>query len=221
MGKEPDEIRREIEETRDRMSDTVEAIGYKADVPTRTKEAVSRRKDNIVSSVRNAKDTVTSSIAGTGGTAGSMTSTVSERTPSAQDLKQGARKAVGMAQENPLGLALGSVAVGFVAGLMIPSTRVEDERLGPIADQVKEKAIETGQEALDRGKQVVQETAQTAADAAQEAVQKTVSTAQEKSQEQGQELSSSAQEKAQEVRSDLPSSSSSSSSPSSSSRPLP
>jgi gas vesicle protein len=219
VGKEPDEIRREIEQTRDRMSDTVEAIGYKADVPTRTKEAVSRRKDNIVSSVRNAKDTVTSSIAGTGqrvgGTAGSMASSVSERTPSAQDVKQGARNAVGMAQENPLGLALGSIAVGFVAGLMVPSTRVEDERLGPIADQVKEKAIETGQEALDRGKQVVQETAQTAADAAQEAVQKTVSTAQEKSQEQGQELSSSAQEKAQEVRSDMPSSSSPST------RPLP
>jgi gas vesicle protein len=214
VGKEPDAIRREIEETRDRMSDTVEAIGYKADVPSRTKEAVARRKDTIVSSVRNAKDAVTSSIAGTGegvrGTASdrmsSMASTVSERTPSTQDVKQGARRAVGMAQENPLGLAIGSVAVGFVAGLLIPSTRVEDERLGPIADQFKEKAVETGQEALDRGKQVVQETAQTAAGAAQEAVQKTVSTAQEKSQEQGQQLSSSAQEKVQDVRSDLPSS---------------
>jgi hypothetical protein len=36
---------------------------------------------------------------------------------------------------------------------MVPSSRVEDEKLGPIADQVKE----TGQEALDRGKEAVQQ----------------------------------------------------------------
>ena len=47
-------------------------------------------------------------------------------------------------------VALGAVAVGFVGGLLIPSTRVEDEKIGPMADQVKDKARETGQEALDR-----------------------------------------------------------------------
>ena len=30
--------------------------------------------------------------------------------------KDGARRAAGVAQENPLGLAIGSVAVGFIAG---------------------------------------------------------------------------------------------------------
>ena len=34
MGKDSSEIRREIEETRARMGDTVEALSYKADVPT-------------------------------------------------------------------------------------------------------------------------------------------------------------------------------------------
>ena len=40
MGQDPEAIRREIEQTRDRMGDTVEAIGYKADVPARTKDKV-------------------------------------------------------------------------------------------------------------------------------------------------------------------------------------
>ena len=35
MGETPDDIREEIEETRARMGDTVEAIGYKADVKSR------------------------------------------------------------------------------------------------------------------------------------------------------------------------------------------
>jgi gas vesicle protein len=76
-------------------------------------------------------------------------------------VKQGARQAVGIAKENPLGLAIGATAVGFVAGLLIPSTKVEDERIGPMADQVKEQAKEKGQEAVDRGKHVAEQAAET------------------------------------------------------------
>ncbi len=104
-------------------------------------------------------------------------------------MKQGARKAAGIAQENPLGLALGAVAVGFVGGLLIPSTRVEDEKLGPMADQVKDKAKETGQEAIERGKDVVQQTADSAKRTAQDA-----------GREHAQGLRESAQEKAEETR---------------------
>ena len=99
-------------------------------------------------------------------------------------MKQGAKQAVGMAKENPLGLAIGATAVGFVAGLMIPSTRVENEKIGPMADQVKEKAKETGQEAIERGKQVAEEVASQAAD-----------TAKESGKEQAEGLRDSAQEK--------------------------
>jgi ElaB/YqjD/DUF883 family membrane-anchored ribosome-binding protein len=136
MGQDPSEIRNDIEATRARMGDTAEALGHKADVPGRAKEAISDR----VESVR---------------------STISGSTPDKGDVKQGAKQAVGIAKENPLGLAIGATAVGFVAGLMLPSTRVEDEKIGPMADQVKDKAKETGQEALERGKHVAQEAAQT------------------------------------------------------------
>jgi len=122
MGQDPSQIRQDIEHTRGEMGDTVEALGYKADVPGRAKEAISGR----------------------------------------------AGQAAGVAQENPLGLAVGAAAVGFVAGMLIPSTRIEDEKIGPMADQVKEKARETGQEALERGKEVARQTAESAKETAQE-----------------------------------------------------
>ena len=172
MGKDPSEIREEIEQTRGEMGETVEALAYKADVKTRAKENIAGKRDRL-------KEKVT----GTG-------SRVSEATPDAEEVKQRAKRAAGIAQENPLGLALGSVAVGFIAGMLVPSTRVEDEKIGPMADQVKERAVETGQEAVDRGKQVAQEAAQSAAQ-----------TAKESGQQQAQELQGSAQQQAQQVTS--------------------
>jgi gas vesicle protein len=165
MGQDTGQIRRDIEETRGRMGETVEALGYKADVPGRAKEAVSGRVESVKSKISGA-------------------------TPDGGDVKQGAHRAKGIAQENPLGLAIGAVAVGFVAGLLVPSTRVEDEKIGPMADQVKEKAKETGQEAMDRGKEVARQ----AADSAKE-------TAQEARREQADGLRDSAQQKAGQVAS--------------------
>jgi hypothetical protein len=160
MGQDPSQIRQDIERTRGDMGDTVEALGYKADVPGRARNKVQSVKDRVTGA-----------------------------TPDGGDVKQGARQAVGMAQENPLGLAIGAAAVGFVAGLAVPSTRVEDERIGPVADQIKDKAVETGQEAVERGREVVQQTAESAADTAREA-----------GQEQAQEMRGSVQDKAQETQ---------------------
>jgi ElaB/YqjD/DUF883 family membrane-anchored ribosome-binding protein len=150
MGEDPGAIRSEIEDTRERMGDTVDALAYKADVKTRAKESVSEKVDNLKSKVTGAKDSM------------------SDATPSGGDVKAGAKRTVGIAQENPLGLAVGAAAIGFVAGMLIPSTRVEDEKIGPVADQVKQKAAETGQQALDHGKQVAQDVAEQASQTAKE-----------------------------------------------------
>ena len=154
MGKDPSEIREEIEQTRGDMGDTVEALGQKADVKTRVKESVADKRDQV-------KERITG--------AGSR---VGDATPDAGEVKQGAKRAVGVAQENPIGLAIGSVAVGFVAGMLVPTTRVEDDKLGPVADQVKERVKETGQEALERGKEVAQDAAESAKETAQESGEK-------------------------------------------------
>jgi ElaB/YqjD/DUF883 family membrane-anchored ribosome-binding protein len=173
MGKEPSEIREEIEQTRGDMGETVEALGYKADVKTRAKESIADKRDRV-------KERIT----GTG-------SQVADATPDAEQVKQGAKRAAGVARENPIGLALGSVAVGFLAGMLIPSTRVEDEKIGPLADDVKERVKETGQEALERGKEVAQEAAQSAKETAQESGRQHADELRESTQEKVKEAGSS------------------------------
>jgi ElaB/YqjD/DUF883 family membrane-anchored ribosome-binding protein len=188
MGQDPDEIRQGIEQTRAEMSETVDAIGYKADVPSRTKEKVSEKVDNVKATVSDtamrAKGAVTGTASRAGDAVRGTTSRMGDATPGGGDAKQSAKRVVGLAQENPLGLVIGAAALGFLAGLATPSTRVEDERLGPVADRVKDKAKETGQEALERGRQV-----------GQEATRAAVQTAKER----GQDLAESAKQKAKQV----------------------
>jgi len=207
MGQDPEVIRQEIEETRERMGETVDALGYKADVKERTKDYVSERRDavtggasSLVSKVAEAADSVVGRIPGVGG--GSSSSSY-DYSPSGgtssgvmDSTKQVAQKGKGMVQENPLGLGIAGAAVGFLLGLALPSTRVENERVGPMADEVKQKAVETGQEALEHGKQIAQETVGAAKDAAQTAVQ----SVQEAGSEHAQELAESAKSHASDLK---------------------
>jgi hypothetical protein len=157
-----DYIRQDIEETRERMGETVEAIGYKTDVKSRVKDSVAEKKDAVVSRVTGAM-------------------------PDRQQVQRGARK-VGLSKQNPLGLGIAAAAAGFVVGTLLPSTSVEDERLGEVSDQIGEKAREAGHEALDRTK-----------DVAREAVESARDTAGERSEDEAQQLTSSLRDKAQEV----------------------
>src|SRR3954447_234954 len=160
MGEDPNAIRADIERTRAEMGDTVDAIGYKADVKNRAKDRISETKDRL-------------------------TGKVSDVTPDGQQVK----RAAGVAQENPLGLAIGGVAVGFIAGLLVPTSRVEDEKIGPMADQVKDQLKETGQEAMERGKDVAQQAAQSAKETAQEAGQQHADELRDSTQERAQTVS--------------------------------
>jgi hypothetical protein len=155
VGEEPDRIRAEIEQTRAEMTETVDALGYKADVKARAKDNLQDKRASAKESIVGMKDRLV-------GAGDSVSNTVGDRTPDAAHVKAKARRGASVAQENPLGLAIGSVAVGFVAGMLIPSTRVEDEKLGEASDTVIERAKETGQEALEHGKQAAQEAVESA-----------------------------------------------------------
>ena len=133
------------------MGNTVEAIADRADVPGRVKRSLNERKERVMET-----------MSGTG-------QRVSDTTPSTDDVRDGANKAAGVAKENPLGLAIGGLAVGFLAGLALPTTRVESERIGPVADDLKDRAAGVGQEALERGKVVAEEAASAASEAARDA----------------------------------------------------
>ena len=143
MGEDPRHIQQQIEETRERMGDTVGALAGKADVPGRVKGSVSAKKDAVTERISGAR----------------------ERMP---DARGAAHKGAGIAQENPIGLAVGAIAAGFVVGMLLPSTRVENERLGPVSDQIKEQAREVSGEAVQHGKDLAHDVAESAADAARD-----------------------------------------------------
>jgi gas vesicle protein len=166
MGEDPSDIRAEIEETRARVGDQVDALSYKTDVPARVGDYVDEKKQAVKDTLTGAKDAVTG--------------TASKAMPSRQQVG----RVKDTAERNPLGLAVGSAAVGFVAGLLIPSTRMEDQRMGEVSDRVVDAAKETAGDAVERGKKV-------ALDAAE--------SAKESGREQGQDLASNLQERAQET----------------------
>jgi Protein of unknown function (DUF3618) len=164
VGEDASTIREEIKQTRAEMGETVEAIGYKTDVKSRAKGSVQDKISGVRQRITGAKRTA------------------GEKTPSTEEMKEGAQQAVSVAQSNPIGLAVGSLAGGFLIGMLVPSTRLEDEKIGLAATQFKEQAKETAQEAMDRGKQV-----------AQEATSSAVETAKEQGQQQAAEMKSSVQ----------------------------
>jgi gas vesicle protein len=165
MGEDPSDIRAEIEETRARVGDEVDALSYKTDVPARVGDFVDDKKQAVRDKVSGVKDAVTG--------------TASRAVPSGEKIG----RIKDTAERNPLGLVVGGAALGFVAGLLIPSTRMENERIGEVSDRVVDAAKETASEAVESGKQVVQEAAQTA---------------KESGREHGKELASNLQERAQE-----------------------
>lgn len=170
MAQTSDELRSDIERTREEMGDTVEALAYKADVPTRTKEWVGEKKDAVLSKVSGAPAKV-------GGL-----------TPDGEELKSQVGGLKRTAERNPLGLAIAGAAAGFIAGLVAPATRMEDERIGPMSDALKASAAEAGREAAERGKVVAQETGSTA-----------LETMKESGREQSEELAASLQDQAREA----------------------
>ena len=169
MAQTSDELKSEIEQTRDQLSETADALAYKADVPTRTKDWIGEKKEAVVSTVSG------------------VTSKAGVMTPDGAEVSQSMNRIKRLAERNPVGLAIGGAAVGFIAGLLAPSTRMEDERIGPVADDVKATAADAGREAFERGKDVVQAGATA------------IESAKERGREEGEELSESLQEKAREV----------------------
>jgi gas vesicle protein len=143
MGEDPRHIQQGIDETRERMGDTVGALAGKADVPGRVRGSVAAKKDAVTDRISDARENL-------------------------PDAGVAAHKGAGMAQENPIGLAVGAIAAGFVVGMLLPATRVENERLGPVSDQIKEGAREVSGEAVQHGKDLAQDVAESAAEAARE-----------------------------------------------------
>jgi Protein of unknown function (DUF3618) len=95
--RDPEEIRREIEATRQDLGDTVEALAAKADVKARARERIRGTKASMADK------------------AGQLRSKARETSP--DGVASGAAQVTQKAKENPMPLGLaGALTVGFLAG---------------------------------------------------------------------------------------------------------
>ncbi len=76
-------------------------------------------------------------------------------TPSGERTLALAENARAVVVANPLGLALGSIAIGFLIGLVLPVSNLERDNVGPIGDRVAEQAKSTASDLAQQGKAAV------------------------------------------------------------------
>lgn len=190
MTTNPDEIRREIEDTRGRLSSDVNAL-----TETVSPSNVARRQaDKVADVASSVKDRVM-------GTADDLRSSSSDAASSVGHAPgAAATKARSKTQGNPLAAGLVALGVGWLVGSMLPASEKEKEaavalkdKAQPLVDEAKSVAQDTAQELKEPAKQAAQSIKETATDAKDTVVQEGQSTAQD--------VKSQAQDSADTVRS--------------------
>jgi hypothetical protein len=208
MAREMTEIRHDIDETRERLRDTAEALGWKVDLPARARDVMretaavvrerlhdpERRRrggggredeSGVGARLSAAKDTLEETAgalkrgAATGAKAvsegaGSARDAISERStaagraiergqsdaagllPESADLRRRSEAGLQAARSNPIPIAMGALALGALAGVLLPSTRAEDERIGPMADDLKHEGLDAGGDAVPGGREAAE-----------------------------------------------------------------
>ena len=159
MGKSTQELRGDIEHTREDLGETLDAIGERVS-PGRI---VQRRKDRVRHAISSARESVMGSTESASGgarqmahQAGGAASTVTDKA------RQAPEQVVRQTQGNPLAAGLVAFGVGLVVASVIPPSKAEQQAAGAIQDQLeplKERAVQAAREVKDE----VQGAAQTAA----------------------------------------------------------
>jgi hypothetical protein len=103
----PEEIQRDIEETREELADTVAAVAEKADVKTQAKRKVDETKAKAKAKVDDAKQTA-------GAKREEFTSKAQESTPDSAGAA--GERVAALARENPVAVR---IAAAFLAGFVV------------------------------------------------------------------------------------------------------
>jgi len=103
-----------------------------------------------------------------GGGNGEPGGSIADKAPSKEDVKAKAQGAAGAAADHPIALAAGAAAAGLAAGLALPTTDLEREKLGPKAQSARAQAQSAAQDAFQQAKSVAQDVTASAAEAAKQ-----------------------------------------------------
>ena len=79
---------------------------------------------------------------------------VADALPTGTDVRRGADRLSRFVHENPIGAAIGSAALGFIFGIVLPATALETDRMR----DVRRAARDAGAEAVEAGRQMMLET---------------------------------------------------------------
>jgi hypothetical protein len=61
-------------------------------------------------------------------------------------------------RDNPLGLILVGLAIGTIVGVLVPVSKLEREKLGPLRDEVVDRARRAADDVVEHGRGVLEET---------------------------------------------------------------
>ncbi len=154
MSEQPNAISREGDRSPEPSGDPIDALGDKSDLRSRVKNAVNDRVETVRGTIVEAAAGIRQTVAGASGALSSATEkvgdVVSDKLPSPDDVRDVARRGAGIAIENPFGLIFGALAAGFVLGLLVPVSDYERKTVGPIRDDLIERAKDAGTDAMSR-----------------------------------------------------------------------
>jgi hypothetical protein len=193
MGSRSDEvedIRAQIDETRENLGESVGALAYKADVKNRGKEVIEDKKEVVMEKVDELKQKLPGVGDNGGGDGGpgmgekvkdklpdpsalkdklpdgeAIKDKLPDGAPSAEDVKAKAQDAAQTAKDHPIALAAGAAAVGLAAGLAVPETDMEREKLAPHAQQARQQVEGKVKDTVAQVKSGAQDAAGSVADA--------------------------------------------------------
>lgn len=147
MDQERSEVR-EVEDARERVAQDVRSVAYNANVVDRAKEQAQSRVDD-------AKEMVRSRVQG-----------ARDKLQNARDSMRDMAGNVPINGDNPFGMMFAGLAIGFLIGMVIPVSRFESERIGPMTDEMKSRMRAAGTEVVRRSGEVIKDTIEASKEAA-------------------------------------------------------
>ncbi|NKQ29081.1 DUF3618 domain-containing protein [Streptomyces galbus] len=214
MGTSPDQMRAEINATRDRLSDDVNRLADHAS----PRHIVRRRTERVRGTftgfkeqiMGSASDTAHSVAEGARSAAGSLQGGAGQVTGTTRDTAQQAGEMLSQAPEHarrqtqghPLAAGLIAFGVGVLASSLLPTTEAEEQAASALVEQGKESLEPVKQAALDSAqhlKEHARDAAQSAADEVKGTAQEALQTTQEEARDQAGTVAGQARDSAQQV----------------------